>query len=48
MELRANITDRLVLAGGTDIFPYFSRYDEDSTFFADGMKELSRLPWAGL
>ena len=40
MELRANITDRLVLAGGTDIFPYFSRHDEDSTFFADGMNEL--------
>jgi len=40
MELRVNITDTLVLAGGTDIFPYFSRHEEDSTFFADGMKEL--------
>jgi coproporphyrinogen III oxidase len=40
MELRVNITDKIVLAGGTDIFPYFSQNDEDSTFFANGMKEL--------
>ena len=40
MELRVNITDTVVLAGGTDIFPYCSRHEEDNTFFADGMKEL--------
>ena len=40
MELRVNITDTVVLAGGTDIFPYFPEHDEDSTFFANGMKEL--------
>ena len=40
MELRVNITDRIVFAGGTDIFPYFPDADEDSGFFAEGMKEL--------
>jgi coproporphyrinogen III oxidase len=40
MELRVNITNTIVLAGGTDIFPYFSQHEEESTFFADGMKEL--------
>ena len=40
MELRANITDRIVFAGGTDIFPYFPDTDEDSGFFAEGMKQL--------
>jgi coproporphyrinogen III oxidase len=40
MELRVNITDKIVLAGGTDIFPYFPGAEEDVTFFADGMKEL--------
>lgn len=40
MELRVNITDTLVLAGGTDIFPYFSRHEEDNAMFAEGMKEL--------
>jgi len=39
MELRVNITDTIVFAGGTDIFPYFPA-DEDAAFFADGMKEL--------
>jgi len=39
MELRANITDRVVLAGGTDIFPYFS-HEGDVSFFAEGMKQL--------
>jgi len=42
MELRVNITDTIVLAGGTDIFPYFSQHEEDSTFFADGMKGSSQ------
>jgi coproporphyrinogen III oxidase len=41
MELRANITDTMVFAGGTDIFPYFP-VEEDAAFFADGMKELCR------
>lgn len=40
IELRVNITDKTVLAGGTDIFPYFPEADEDVRFFADGMKEL--------
>ena len=39
MELRANITDTIVFAGGTDIFPYFP-VEEDAAFFAEGMKEL--------
>jgi len=40
MELRANITDKIVFAGGTDIFPYFPDSDEDSSFFAEGIKKL--------
>lgn len=40
MELRVNITDKIVLAGGTDIFPYFPEAKEDVSFFANGMKEL--------
>jgi coproporphyrinogen III oxidase len=40
MELRANITDKTVFAGGTDIFPYFPDSDQDSLFFAEGMKKL--------
>lgn len=40
IELRANITDKIVLAGGTDIFPYFSEAEGDVSFFAEGMKEL--------
>jgi len=39
MELRVNITDKIVLAGGTDIFPYFPE-SEDTSFFAEGIKEL--------
>ena len=40
MELRVNITDKIVLAGGTDIFPYFPGAEEEVDFFAKGMKEL--------
>jgi len=40
MELRVNITDKIVLAGGTDIFPYFPGAEEEVSLFADGMKEL--------
>ncbi len=40
IELRVNITDKIVLAGGTDIFPYFNDADEDVHFFAEGMKKL--------
>jgi coproporphyrinogen III oxidase len=40
MELRVNITDKIVLAGGTDIFPYFPEAKENVGFFADGIKEL--------
>lgn len=39
MELRANITDTIVFAGGTDIFPYFP-VEEDAAFFARGMQEM--------
>lgn len=39
IELRSNKTDRLVLAGGTDLFPYFPK-DSDNTLFADGIKNL--------
>jgi len=39
LELRANITDTIVFAGGTDIFPYFP-VEEDAAFFAGGMQEL--------
>lgn len=39
MELRVNITDTIVFAGGTDIFPYFPA-DDDVAFFAEGMREL--------
>jgi coproporphyrinogen III oxidase len=39
MELRVNITDKIALAGGTDIFPYYDSPD-DVSFFAGGMKEL--------
>ncbi len=39
IELRANITDKVVLAGGTDIKPYFDN-EEDIKYFADAMKEL--------
>ena len=39
MELRVNITDKIVLAGGTDIFPYFPD-DEEANYFAEGMKLL--------
>jgi coproporphyrinogen III oxidase len=39
LELRANITDKVAFAGGTDIFMYFQRR-EDVDFFADGMKKL--------
>lgn len=41
IELRANITDKVVLAGGTDIFPYYPK-EEDNKFFADEMKELCK------
>ena len=41
IELRANITDKTILAGGTDIFPYFPK-EEDNKYFADGMKELCK------
>lgn len=40
MELRVNITDTVVLAGGTDIFPYDSMDGEDTALFASGMKDL--------
>ena len=40
MELRANITDKTVFAGGTDVFPYFPDSDQDSLFFAEGIKKL--------
>jgi coproporphyrinogen III oxidase len=39
LELRVNITDKVVFAGGTDIFPYFNRED-DSSSFANGIKKL--------
>jgi len=39
LELRANITDTIVFAGGTDIFPYFP-VEEDAAFFTGGMQEL--------
>jgi len=40
MELRANIIeDRVILAGGTDIFPYFEN-KADVAYFADRMKAL--------
>ena len=42
MELRVNITDKVMLAGGTDIFPYFPENKEDVIFFAEGMKELCK------
>ena len=42
MELRVNITDKVVLAGGTDIFPYFPENKEDVISFAEGMKELCK------
>ena len=32
IELRANIVDRVILAGGTDIFPYFDSPDDASVF----------------
>ncbi|RMF96853.1 MAG: coproporphyrinogen III oxidase [Candidatus Schekmanbacteria bacterium] len=41
IELRANITDKVVLAGGTDIKPYFDT-EEDIKYFADAMKELCK------
>ena len=39
IELRINIAGRVVLAGGTDIFPYFPNR-ADSDFFGGCMKEL--------
>jgi coproporphyrinogen III oxidase len=42
MELRTNITDKLVLAGGTDLFPYFPN-DSDTDHFATGIKEVCTL-----
>jgi coproporphyrinogen III oxidase len=41
LELRANITDTIAFAGGTDIFPYFSN-EEDSEFFAGGIEALCK------
>ena len=41
LELRANITDKIAFAGGTDIFPYFSN-EEDSEFFAGGIESLCK------
>lgn len=41
IELRANVTDKVVLAGGTDIKPYFDN-KEDIKFFADGIKDLCK------
>ncbi len=39
IELRANITDKVALAGGTDVRPYLQKED-DITYFADEMKKL--------
>ena len=41
LELRANITDKVAFAGGTDIFPYFTN-QEDNEFFAEGIEALCR------
>jgi len=41
IELRANITDKVVFAGGTDIKSYYSN-EEDEKYFADGIKELCK------
>lgn len=41
LELRANITDKVAFAGGTDIFLYFHR-GNDIAFFADGIKDLCK------
>jgi len=38
IELRTNMTDKIVLAGGTDILPYFPRED-DISLFGEGIKE---------
>ena len=41
IELRANVTGNIVLAGGTDIFPYYSN-ESDNNVFGDAMKELCK------
>lgn len=41
IELRANIGQSVVLAGGTDIFPYLQNQD-DIELFADRLKEVCR------
>lgn len=38
IELRANIGDSVILAGGTDLFPYFPN-DEDRDVFAQAIKD---------
>ncbi len=32
LELRANLTDKLILAGGTDIFPYYDNKKDEEIF----------------
>ena len=39
IELRANVGDSVILAGGTDIFPYFYN-DDDRIFFANKIRDL--------
>ena len=41
IELRTNMTDKIVLAGGTDILPYFPKED-DITFFGKGIEEVCK------
>ena len=37
IELRANLADEVILAGGTDLFPYFPN-PKDKTLFSDRMR----------
>jgi coproporphyrinogen III oxidase len=50
MELRANMADEAILAGGTDIFPYFPN-PEAHNLFADAIKSICAahsVDYAGL